>query len=227
MKSGRRVLRQLTYQFEVPATDFRKDKYHKLLANKKVKNFILRLYKRKDSEVFNGYITSLNPVLITTFKIWLDCTDRQLWPAYPTNSFLTSQKDNPNIVFYKFNGVEEPTCNDEYIVEPIDFEDIEVDEEETNSDEDWNDIIGSDVDEGGKHVSYREETIRMAKALKEKEVVVMENDDIEHYVQYCHRRNWDVNKWINWIWGAYAVHIRGNPTRYEIRDYKNNDFTKN
>ena len=226
MKKGRIAINQLTYQFEVPATDFRKDAYRKLLGNKKIKNFILREYKRSnDKNVFNGYITSQRPVLITTFKMWLNCTDNQLWPVYPSPEFLSAQRDNPKIVYFKYNGIERPNINDEYIVEPYDFEDVEVEEESIDSE--WDELLKSDdddIDENGRRISYREKTIQYAKELNQITVKNMDPYDIEHYVQYCHRRNWNVNRWINWIWGAYAVHIRGDPTRFELNDYNDRRF---
>ena len=104
MKKGRVAINQLTYQFEVPATDFRKEAYRKLLSNKKVKNFILREFKRENNRnVYNGYITSQRPVLITTFKMWVNCADNQIWPVYPSPEFLESQRNNPNIVYFKYN----------------------------------------------------------------------------------------------------------------------------
>ena len=224
MKKGRGVIKQLTFQFEVPATDFRKDAYRKLLSNKKIKNFILREYKRDNNKnVFNGYITSQKPVLITTFKMWLNCTDNQIWPVYPSPEFLSGQKDNPNIVYFKYNGIERPNINDEYIVEPFDFDDVEIEEEE----DEWDELLKSDdddIDENGKRISYREKTIKYADELNKIGIINMDPFDIEHYVQYCHRRGWNVNKCINWIWGAYAVKIRGDPTRFEINDYNDNSF---
>lgn len=226
MKRGRVNINQLTYQFEVPATDFRKEAYRKLLSNKKVKNFILREYKRDNNKnVYNGYITSQRPVLITTFKMWLNCTDSQLWAVYPTPEFLLNQRNNPNIVYFKFNGIERPNINDEYIVEPYDFEDVEVEEESIDSE--WDEVLKSDdddVDENGKRISYKELTIRYATELNKINAINMDPYDIEHYVQYCHRRMWDVQKWINWIWGAYAVLIRGDPTRFEVNDYNDRSF---
>lgn len=210
MKKGRGVQDHLTYQFEVPATEFRKESYIKLLKNKKVKNFIMREFKREKGNVFNGYITSQRPVLISTFKMWLDCTNNQLWPVYPTNTFLSNQRYNTNIVFFKFNGVEEPTVNDEYIVEPIDFEDVSIEEEEDSFE------LSLSDDEPPRKWSYKQETIKRIKALNQKRIFNMMPYDQDHYVQYCHRKNFDVEKWIDWVWAMYNVHVEGmKPTREE------------
>ena len=221
MKRGRGVLKQLTYQFEVTATDFKYDRYKKLLANKKVRNFIVREFKRQNTTIYNGWITSMRPVLITTFKSWLDCTDNQLWPAYVSKQFLESQKDNPNTLLYKLNGIEEVPSVDEYIVEPIDYVDVQV---EKDSDEEWQELLEDDIDTNGEQISYKEKTKQYMRELRDKNIIRhMDDDDIEHYVQYCHRKRWDVLKFTNWIWAAYAVKIRGDPTRFELRDY-NDDF---
>ena len=183
----------------------------------------MREFKREKGNVFNGYITSQKPVLISTFKMWLDCTNNQLWPVFPTNTFLSNQRYNRNIVFFKFNGVEEPTVNDEYIVEPIDFEDVPVEEEGSDSFE-----FSISDDEDMPHINpyNKAETKRRIKELNRKGILNMMPIDQEYYVQYCHRRNYDVQKWVEWIWVAYDVNVarRRFTSRSEIKAYENPDF---
>ena len=59
----------------------------------------------------------------------------------------------------------------------------------------------------------------MRKLVRIGYLINIEEDDIEHYVAFCHRKKYNVNDWENFIWGAYAVKIRGDPMPFEIRDY--------
>ena len=220
MKRGQGVVKQLTYQFEVPSTDLRKDRYNKLLSNKKIRNFILREWKRGDNKfVLNGYITSYKPVLITTFKNWLDCTDNQLWPMYVSKEFLQSLENNDKTIMFKFNGIDQtPITN--YTVEPIDYEDVPVDQSDSSNDS-WEELVEeNDIGPDGKVVKYTDITKDyMRKLIQKGYLINISEDDIEHYVSFCHRKKYNVNDWENFIWGAYAVIIRGDPMPFEIRDY--------
>lgn len=207
MKRGLGVLKQLTYQFEVPYTEFRLEKYEKHLNNKKIRNFIVRKFERVKGDVLNGWITSQRPVLQSTFQNWLDCSSNQLWPAFPSSRYLQQQKDSPYKVFFKYNGIAEPE-RAYYDVEPVDYIDVPV----TESDSDW-DVIGSDVGEGGKRIDYNQLTKEYLHALIDANIMNFPEWEVDNWRDYCKRRNFNARKFEDYIWAAYMVFINKNPSK--------------
>ena len=138
---------------------------------------------------------------------------------YVSKEFLKSLENNDKTIMFKFNGIDQtPVSN--YIVEPIDFEDIPVDQTDSANDS-WEELVEeNDIGPDGQIVKYSDMTRDYMRKLVQKRILInISEDDILHYVSFCHRKKYNVNDWENFIWGAYAVHIRGDPMPYELRDY--------
>lgn len=236
MKRGRRTMHQQTYQFEVTATDFRYDRYKKHLSNPKIRNFVIWETSGKNGKNYGGYITPMRPVLITTVKNWLDCTENQLWPVYTTKYMWERVKRNHNTLIYKFNGVEELPTNQEY---RTDWEELDwfVDKDPVQvahsdavvEEEDYEelDAIGTDIDEGGAIIDYKQETINRSKKLREMGLMSGDDDDLEHYIASCHRKHWDVESYKDWVWTTYDLFVLGLKSKHNKEVYHNGIHYKN
>lgn len=234
MKTGKRSSWPSTYYFNIPYLgDTTLDRLKKLESNKKIRNLVAMLKQER----CYGWITSQKKVLGNCFQMWLDCRLKDLVPNYNiSEEFLRRKCEESNCLVGKVTGTpvksnlewEAVTADmiDEVWEEKEEMPEFSVDEPLMKrkgsipfvpaSDPESDSEVGIEVEPGIFVNRIGEKIPQMLYALRDSGKLQMTNNEIDHYVQYCHSHDYDVFNWKIYISIMYKLLNKKEVTEDEL-----------